>query len=180
MADEEKKEKENVFELPKEAAKILTDRLKYLKQKSSDIYYLCSCLYAEGYTGGSEEYFMQQRKSCDRTFESTMEFLADRGKYPNVPSTKQPEIDFTDLNSGILWLLVEENLERKELNNQTTEIFGIDQEAYGFLSQQLQALKYNGDSLRAKSEAFEDMDESMQRASEKDIFNSSPSLLQIG
>lgn len=171
MADQKAKEKENVFELPKNAVTILNDRLKYLKQKSSDIYYLCSCLYAEGYKGGSEEYFMEQRKSCDRTFDSTMEFLADRGQYPDVPATKQPDIDFTDLKSAVDYLIVEENSERKELNDQTREMFDIDQEGYNFLSSQLQSLKYNGDNLRAKSENFEDMDEKMQRLAEKNIFN---------
>lgn len=171
MEENESKEKENVFELPKGAISILNDRLKYLKQKAANIYYLCSCVYAEGYIGGSEKYFMQQRDDADRVFGDTMKFLADRGQYPKVPKTEQPEIDFTDLKSGIDWLLTEENNERKELNDQAREMFDLDQEAYSFLSGQLASLKYNGSDLRKKSETFEDMDEEEQRENEKNIFN---------
>lgn len=178
MAEAEN-DKDLVFNLPKSAVSIFKKRLADLKQKGSDIQYLESCLYAEAYIDALQ-FFQQQLLCVCYEFRSTMEFMADRGQYPDVPKTDQPEIDFTDLKSGIEYLLKKENTERADLQTQARELLDIDAESYQFFMNSLSSLKYNGDKLRKIYEQLKDLDEKGERAAEKNIFNSSPSEVSAG
>lgn len=171
-------DKDLVFKLPKAAVSIFKQRLAYLKQKGSDIQYLQSCLYAEAYIDALK-FFQEQLICVCYEFKNTMEFMADRGEYPDVPKTDQPEIDFTDLKSGVEYLLKEEISEREILQTQARDLFDMDQESYDHFKNSISSLKYNGDKLRKIYEQLGELDEKGQRAIEKNIFSSSTSELSI-
>lgn len=168
-----------VYKLPNAAISIFNERLAYLKQKGSDIQYLESCLYAEVYVDALK-YFQQQLLCVCYEFMDTMKFMADRGQYPDVPKTDQPDIDFTDLKSGVEYLLRKEIFEREMLQIQARDLLSIDLESYQFFISQLTSLKYNGDRLRQIYEQLQELDEKGQRAVEKNVFCPSPSEMVTG
>jgi len=162
------------FPLPKEAMAIFKTRLAFTMQKGQDLLYLISCCYAEGYKY-AKKYFYEQHESVCCQNERLMEFLADRGEYPDVPETDEPEIDFVDLKSGIDFLIKMEIEERGNLQTTARKLFDIDMESYQFFMDSISSLKYNVDRLRAIWEQLDDLKtEEAQRAAEKDIFNPSP------
>ena len=88
------------FALPEKAKDIVDELMSEEFYAISFYTYLSFCFTSKGYFKAAE-WAMKESDSERSHFLSLSEFLQARGIEPDVPAAKQPEIDFTDLQSGI-------------------------------------------------------------------------------
>lgn len=89
-----------MYKLSDEAVEIIEELMEDEFYAISFYTYLSFCCTNKGYFRAAD-YFMRESQSERSHFLRLSDFLQTRGIEPDVPEVKSPEIEFTDLRSGI-------------------------------------------------------------------------------
>lgn len=153
------------YNLPKAAIAIFEDYLLPAEwQAQSDYMYLASCCLSDGYTDASK-YFFEKALEEHGHFKKLLDYVIGRGVEIDVPKTSQPEVEFTDLKSAILY---RKNLETGltiVYDKQARLMFEIDMSAWDllmeFLRMQVCDVKECNEQW-AKAEKYEDAEDQLE------------------
>lgn len=129
------------YPLPAKAIEIFKKLLEVEKQQESDYAYLANCCAAKGFRLAKRK-FQEKSNSEEGHFDMLTEEMIYRGYEPDVPGTSEPEIEFTDLKSGIKYAL-ELCVETAQLYEKSIrEMWEVDLISYNMLLNFLSALSY--------------------------------------
>ena len=113
------------YPLPPKAIEILKELAEIELQQESDYTYLSSCCAAMGFRHAKRR-FQEKSNMEESHFDRLTQLMLGRGYEPDVPATREPEIEFTDLRSAIKYAL-ELCVETMEIyEKKTREMFSID------------------------------------------------------
>lgn len=129
------------FALPDRAKEIIMELMAEEFDAVSFYTYLSFCCTNKGYFKAAD-YFMGESQSERGHFLRLSDFLQTRGIEPDVPAVKQPEIEFTDLRSGVK-AAYEKEIALTEMYNEVIPLmFKIDTMAYLKLLEFMQVQEY--------------------------------------